>query len=63
MENLTLFWHRRDLRIHDNAGLFNALKHGRKVQPIFIFDTNILSKLPKNDQRVLFIFQTINDNN
>lgn len=61
MEQLTLFWHRRDLRIHDNAGLFNALKHGRKVQPIFIFDTNILSKLPKNDQRVLFIFQTISE--
>jgi len=59
MENLTLFWHRRDLRIHDNAGLFKALKHGRKVQPIFIFDTNILSKLPKDDQRVLFIHQTI----
>lgn len=61
MENLTLFWHRRDLRIHDNAGLFKALKQGENVQPVFIFDTNILSKLPKNDQRVLFIHQRIEE--
>ncbi|WP_343637333.1 deoxyribodipyrimidine photo-lyase [Fluviicola sp.] len=59
MEKLTFFWHRRDLRIHDNAGLFKALKQGENVQPIFIFDTQILSKLPKNDQRVLFIHQQI----
>ncbi|TSJ41586.1 cryptochrome/photolyase family protein [Fluviicola chungangensis] len=61
MKNLTLFWHRRDLRIHDNAGLFKALKQGKNVQPVFIFDTNILNKLPKNDQRVLFIYQTIKE--
>lgn len=61
MENLTLFWHRRDLRIHDNAGLFKALKQVEKVQPIFIFDTTILNKLPNNDQRVLFIYQTIHE--
>lgn len=61
MENLTLFWHRRDLRISDNAGLFKALKQAENVQPIFIFDTQILSLLPKNDQRVLFIHQTIKE--
>lgn len=59
MSNPTLFWHRRDLRIDDNAGLYKALKSGGKVQPIFIFDKNILDKLPKNDQRVLFIHQEI----
>lgn len=61
MENLILFWHRRDLRISDNAGLFKALKHGGKVQPVFIFDTQILSELPKNDQRILFIHQRIKE--
>lgn len=59
MSNKALFWHRRDLRIEDNAGLYKALKSGGKVQPIFIFDKNILEKLPKNDQRVLFIHQEI----
>lgn len=55
----SLFWHRRDLRIHDNAGLFKALKHSVHVQPVFVFDTTILNKLPENDQRVLFIYGEI----
>ena len=56
---MILFWHRRDLRIADNAGLYKALKTGVDVQPIFIFDLTILEELPKNDQRVLFIYQEI----
>ncbi len=55
----TIFWHRRDYRLEDNAGLFKALKSGNTVYPVFIFDTNILSKLPKNDQRIIFIHQEI----
>ncbi|MFY7943138.1 MAG: cryptochrome/photolyase family protein [Crocinitomicaceae bacterium] len=57
--NKTIFWHRRDLRIHDNAGLYKAFKSSESVQPIFIFDRNILDLLPKNDQRVLFIYQYV----
>lgn len=54
--NRSIFWHRRDLRLNDNAGLFHALKSGHKVQPIFIFDTEILGKLQnKADARVQFI--------
>jgi len=53
-----VFWHRRDLRIEDNAGLFKALKSG-KVQPIFIFDRNILDQLPENDQRMVFLHREI----
>lgn len=57
--NKTFFWHRRDLRIHDNAGLYKALKSSASVQPIFIFDRNILDLLPKNDQRILFIYKYV----
>ncbi len=56
---MVLFWHRRDLRIEDNAGLHKALRSNSNVQPIFIFDTTILDELPKNDQRVLFIYLEI----
>lgn len=55
----SIFWHRRDLRLHDNAGLFKALKSGDKIQPIFIFDSTILFRLSVSDQRVLFIYQEI----
>jgi len=53
---LTLFWHRRDLRLHDNAGLFHSLKNHPQVQPLFIFDTDILQKLrDPSDARVTFL--------
>lgn len=54
-----LFWHRRDLRIEDNAALFQALGNNKVVHPIFIFDKKIVDKLPRNDQRILFIYQEI----
>jgi len=59
MEKVVVFWFRRDLRVDDNTGLFHALNSGIRVLPIFIFDENILSKLPKDDARVSFIYETI----
>lgn len=56
-----IFWHRRDLRIHDNAGLYKALTAGANVQPIFIFDKHILDKLEANDKRIQFIYSAILD--
>lgn len=59
MDNTTLFWFRRDLRLHDNHALFQALDNNTNVQPIFIFDENILDKLEKSDARVTFIHQKL----
>ena len=56
MEQLSVFWFRRDLRIDDNVGLYHALKSGNKVLPIFIFDSEILEKLTsKKDARLEMI--------
>jgi deoxyribodipyrimidine photo-lyase len=49
-------WFRRDLRITDNELLTYAKG---EVLPIFIFDTNILSKLSKDDTRVTFIYHAV----
>jgi len=57
MDNI--FWFRRDLRLEDNAGLYRALKTAKPTQCIFIFDKNILDKLPKNDARVGFIHREL----
>ena len=54
-----VFWFRRDLRLNDNHGLFKALLENDAVIPIFIFDPEILEKLPKNDARVKFIFDSL----
>lgn len=49
------FWFRRDLRLEDNTALYHALSENESVQCVFIFDTNILDELPKDDARVTFI--------
>ncbi len=61
MKTVNIFWFRRDLRLDDNVGLYKAL-HGRHaVLPIFIFDTEILESLPKDDARVTFIFDQLQE--
>ncbi|MDR6300729.1 cryptochrome/photolyase family protein [Mesonia maritima] len=60
-ENYSIFWFRRDLRIDDNVGFLAALKSGYPVLPIFIFDSEILNDLPKDDARVTFIHQKIQE--
>lgn len=54
--SVNIMWFRRDLRLHDNAALFGALKSGLPVVPVFIFDKIILDDLDnKKDRRVAFI--------
>lgn len=56
---VNVFWFRRDLRLEDNAGFYNALRDNIPVLPIFIFDSEILDKLPEDDARVTFIHQSL----
>src|SRR5690606_17993952 len=57
--SISIFWFRRDLRLNDNKGFFEALKHEENVLPIFIFDKQIIESLPEDDARVSFIFETL----
>ncbi|MEX1187815.1 MAG: deoxyribodipyrimidine photo-lyase [Bacteroidia bacterium] len=55
-KEVCVFWFRRDLRLEDNHGLFQALNQHEFVLPIFIFDKNILDRLEdEDDARVSFI--------
>lgn len=57
---VTIFWFRRDLRLNDNHGLCQALRSGRPVVPIFIFDPYILETIQDSDDgRVHFIHQEL----
>ena len=58
---INIFWFRRDLRLDDNVGFYEALKSDLPVLPIFIFDSEILDKLPQDDARVTFIYNTLQD--
>lgn len=59
MNKLSVFWFRRDLRLHDNHGFYKALQASKDVLPIFIFDSNIIEHLPKDDARITFIYQSL----
>lgn len=50
-----ILWFRRDLRTEDNP----LLSLDGEMLPVFIFDTNILEHLEKDDRRVSFIFQAV----
>lgn len=58
-KKVSIFWFRRDLRLDDNVGFLAALKGEYPVLPIFIFDSEILDKLPEIDPRVTFIHNTL----
>lgn len=59
-KKISICWIRRDLRLHDHAALYHALKSKYPVLVLFIFDQDILNKLEnKTDKRVNFIYQTL----
>jgi deoxyribodipyrimidine photo-lyase len=61
---ISLFWFRRDLRLHDNHGLYLALTQSDVVLPIFIFDKDILDSLKdKADKRLAFIHKALSEIN
>jgi len=60
-ETVVIHWFRRDLRLHDNTALDEALKSGFPVLPLFIFDTDILDELETDDPRVSFIYEALRD--
>lgn len=58
--DISLVWLRRDLRMHDQAALYHALKSSRAVHAVFVFDTDILDALPSRaDRRVEFIHGSV----
>ena len=57
-----LVWFRRDLRSHDHAALYHALKDARRVHCVFVFDSEILDPLAdRHDRRVEFIWWSLEE--
>ncbi|MBN8531994.1 MAG: deoxyribodipyrimidine photo-lyase [Alphaproteobacteria bacterium] len=56
----SIVWLRRDLRLHDHAALSEALRHPHPMQPVFVFDTDILSRFQNpHDRRLTFLADTL----
>ncbi|MCX8146370.1 MAG: deoxyribodipyrimidine photo-lyase, partial [Azovibrio sp.] len=57
-----LVWYRRDLRDYDHAALYRALQRARRGFCAFVFDTDILDRLPSRaDRRVEFIHGAVRE--
>jgi deoxyribodipyrimidine photo-lyase len=57
----SLVWFRRDLRLDDHAALHHALRSSDRVYCAFVFDTDILAGLPRDDRRVQFIHASLQE--
>jgi deoxyribodipyrimidine photo-lyase len=61
----SVVWFRRDLRAFDHAALHHALRdatqHGGSVVCVFVFDTDILDGLPRDERRVRFIHASLRE--
>ena len=58
---LTLVWFRRDLRTFDHTALQTAIRQGRPLAAVFLFDRDILDALPADDRRLSFIHQCLSE--
>lgn len=56
-----LVWFRRDLRNFDHAALAAALAAHERVYCAFVFDSDILDPLPRQDRRVDFILRAVQE--
>ncbi|MEL6814254.1 MAG: FAD-binding domain-containing protein [Cyanobacteria bacterium J06598_3] len=58
-DDLVLFWHRRDLRVHDNLGLAAARDRTRKVIGLFCLDPGILDSDDIAPARVAYMIGSL----
>jgi deoxyribodipyrimidine photo-lyase len=61
MSNLTLFWHRRDLRIDDNIGLYSAYLASKKLIACYCFDPVIFDKKNISPAKVTYLIESLKE--
>ena len=62
-ENISIVWFKRDLRLHDNEAIFNALKSGQLVLFIYVFENLLRNDVHYSERHWNFIKQSIVDIN
>jgi len=62
-EHIQLVWLKRDLRLHDNEGIFNAMKTGKRVLIVFSFEPILINDPHYSERHWNFIKESIVDIN
>lgn len=57
----SLTWIRRDIRLEDHRALARATEESERTAVVFVYDTTILKDLPKDDRRLTFIKESLDE--
>lgn len=57
----SLLWFRRDLRLHDQRAFYEATLASAEVLPVFVIDETIVADLPKDDRRIHFLQECLDE--
>lgn len=58
---IAIWWIRRDLRLHDNQALYQALSSGECVLPLFVFDPHLMASPTRSERRVRFLLHALHN--
>ena len=56
---INIWWIRRDLRLHDNQALQDAISSAENVIPLFILDPKLLNSTYVGKKRLAFLFGSL----
>ncbi len=62
-EDITVVWLKRDLRLHDNEAIYNALQSGKRVLLLYVFENLLLNDPHYSKRHWSFIKQSLQDMN
>lgn len=62
-EQINIVWLKRDLRLHDNEAIYNAVKDGKRFLILYVFESILLNDPHYNKRHWDFIKQSIHDIN
>jgi deoxyribodipyrimidine photo-lyase len=60
---VAIMWFKRDLRLHDNYALAEAITSGNNVLPVYIFEPDVLNGADADIRHHRFIWESIQDIN
>ena len=63
IEKIVIVWLKRDLRLHDNEAIYNALNSGFKVLLLYVFEPSLLNDSHYSNRHWNFIKQSLEDIN
>ncbi len=62
-EQISIVWLKRNLRLHDNEAIVNALKSGNRILFLYVFENSLLSDEHYSERHWNFIKQSLHDIN